>query len=110
MATTYFRTKVQNNIGTTPIDVLTPASTSRYTVIGCNLANITDDDVIIDLIVVDALPQSAYYIKQLVIPPYNSVKVITNGEKLILAENCKLQIVSDTAASVDAVISYAEIV
>lgn len=110
MATTYFRTKVQNNIGTTPIAVLTPAPTSRYTVIGCNLANTTDEDVIINITVTDALSVTGYYINQLVIPPYNSLKVITNGEKLILAENCVLHIVSDTANSVDAIISYAEIV
>lgn len=110
MATTYFRTKVQNNIGTTPIDVLAPSSTSRFTVIGCNLANTTDEDVIVSVSVTDASSVTAYYINQVVIPPYVSLKVITNGEKLILAENCLMHIVSDTADSVDAVISYAEIV
>jgi hypothetical protein len=108
MATTTLRTKTQTNIGLTPINVLAPTTTS-CTIIGCNLANITDDDVIIDIKIIDAGSVSAYYIKQLVIPPYNSVKVITNGEKLIIAQNYKLQIVCDTANGIDAVISYAEI-
>lgn len=108
MATTNLRTKIETNIGITPVNVLSPSITS-CTLIGCNIANITDDDVIIDIKIVDPSLVSAYYIKQLVIPPYNSVKVITNGEKLILAQNYKLQIVSDTANGVDAVISYAEI-
>jgi hypothetical protein len=46
----------------------------------------------------------------MMIPPYNSAKIITNGEKLILMENTSLTITSDVASSLDAVISYAEIV
>jgi hypothetical protein len=38
-----------------------------------------------------------------------SIKLITNGEKLIIAENCKLRIISNIADSIDAVISYAEL-
>lgn len=107
---TLLKNKLLANIGTTPVDVLTTGSSNNYTVIGCNLANTTDEDVIIDITVTDTSSVTAYYIKQLVIPPYNSLKVITNGEKLILAENCTMHIVSDTNNSVDAIISYAEIV
>ena len=107
---TFFRTKVEKNIGTTPVDVLTTTASNRFTVIGCNLANTTDFDVIIDIIVEDASAVAGYYIKELIIPPYTSAKVITNGEKLILAEECIFRIVSDTDNSIDAVISYAEIV
>ena len=58
----------------------------------------------------DSSSTAAYYIKGLIIPPYTSAKVITNGEKLILEPNTFLRIVSDTADSVDAVVSYVEIV
>jgi hypothetical protein len=105
----FFRTTVSKDIGTTPVD-LTAGAASRFTIIGCNLANTTDEDVIISITVVDSYEVEGYYIKQLVIAPYTSAKVVTNGEKIILAENCTLRIVSDTPASVDAVISYAEIV
>lgn len=107
---TFFRTKVEKDIGTTPVEVLTTTTNSRFTLIGCNLANTTDYSVIVDIQVEDATNVLGYYIKQLVIDPYTSMKVITNGEKLILAEECKLWITSDTAGSVDAIISYAEIV
>lgn len=106
----YFRTKVSKDIGTTPEAVLETVGNNRFTVIGCNLANTTDEVVLIDILVEDVAAVPVYYIKQLSVDPYTSVKVITNGEKLILAENCKLSIVSDTDASIDAVISYAEIV
>lgn len=107
---TFFRTKIEKDIGTTPVDVLQTTVGNRFTVIGCNLANTTDEDVIIDITVTDSTAVTGYYIKQLVINPYTSAKVITNGEKLIITEQTTLTIVSDTANSVDAIISYAEIV
>jgi hypothetical protein len=51
----------------------------------------------------------AYYVKGLAIPPNTSVKVITQGEKLILPENTELRIVTNTADSIDATVSYVEI-
>lgn len=107
---TYFRTKVHAGIGTTATDVLQTVDNNRYTVIGCNLANTTDIEVIINVYVIDSDSTIGTYIRELAIPPYTSAKLITNGEKLILAENCTLRIGSDTDNSVDAIISYAEIV
>lgn len=106
----FFRTKVVNGIGTTPVDVLATSVGNRFTLIGCNLANTTDEDVIVDITVTDASNVTGYYIKQLVIAPYTSAKVVTNGEKIILAESTTMTIVSDTASSVDLIASYAEIV
>lgn len=106
----YFRTKVAKDIGTVAVDVLETVSNNRFTVIGCNLANTTTDAVSVDITVIDATAVEAYYIKQLIIPAHTSAKVITNGEKLILAEDCTLRIQADTTASIDAVISYAEII
>jgi hypothetical protein len=107
---TFFRTRVVKNIGTTPADVVQTVSNNRFTIIGCNIANVIDDPVTIDIYVVDASSTAAYYIRGLVVPANTSVKMITNGEKLILAEQCGLRIVSDTADSIDVVVSYAEIV
>jgi len=107
---TYFRTQVVKNIGLTPVDVIGTVDNNRFTVVGCNVANIVDEDVIIDVWVVDSSSTAAYYVKQLVIPPYTSAKVITNGEKLILDTNTFLRIGSDTVAGIDVVVSYVEIV
>ena len=107
---TYFRTKVSKDIGTTPVNVLVPGAASRFTIIGCNLANTTDFDVSVSISVTDASAVTGKYINLMQIPPYTSLKVITNGEKLILMENTTLTITSDTAASIDAIISYAEII
>jgi hypothetical protein len=107
---TQFKHAVNTDIGTTPVDVLQIPAGVRATVIGCNLANVTDyDTVTVNVFVVDENSTQAHYVKGLPIPPNTSVKVITNGEKLILPETAGIRIVSDTADSIDATISYVEI-
>lgn len=106
----FFRTKVAKNIGTTPVDVLATSAGNRFTIIGCNLANTTDFDVIVDVTITDSSMVTGYYIKQLIIAPYTSAKIVTNGEKIILAENTTMRITADTDNSLDLVASYAEIV
>lgn len=107
---TIFRHSLVTQIGTVPTDVVTVDAGIRATVIGCNLANTTDyDTVVADIEVVGADTTVAKYVKGLVIPPNTSVKVITQGEKLILPENTGLRITTDTADSIDATISYVEI-
>jgi hypothetical protein len=106
----FFRTKVAKDIGTTPVAVLSPSVAARYTLIGCNLANTTDSVVYVTITITDANSITGYYIKGLAIDPYTSAKVITNGEKIILAESTIMTVVSDTDASIDLIASYAEIV
>lgn len=107
---TLFKTKVVKNIGTTPVDALQTVENNRFTIIGCNLANIIDDPVTIDLYVIDSTSTVGYYVKGLLVPANTSLKVVTNGEKIILAEQCGLRIVSNSDDSIDATISYAEII
>lgn len=107
---TFLRTKVVKNIGTTPVDVIQTVENNRFTLIGCNVANITEDNVTLDIYVLDETSTAAYYVKGIIIAPNNSLKVITNGEKLVLGQQCGLRMVADVDASLDVVISYAEIV
>ena len=62
-----------------------------------------------DVYITDDTAVKGYYIKQLIIPPYTSAKLVQNGEKIILGNDCNLSVVSDTAASLDVIASYAEI-
>ena len=107
---TLFRHAVNTDIGTTPVDVLQIPLGVRATVIGLNLANITDYDTVnVNVFVVDENSTQAHYVRGLAIPPNTSAKLITQGEKLILPETAGIRIVSDTEDSVDATISYVEI-
>jgi hypothetical protein len=107
---TVFKHALVTEIGTVPTDVVEIGGGVRATVIGCNLANITDfDTVVADVFVVGADTTVSYYVRGLVIPPNTSVKVVTQGEKLILPETTILRVVSDTTESIDATVSYVEI-
>jgi hypothetical protein len=107
---TVFRHSLVTQVGTTPTDIVEIGAGVRATVIGCNLANITDyDTVVADLQVVGADTTVSYYVRGLIIPPNSSVKVITQGEKLILPETTGLRLVTDTPDSIDATTSYVEI-
>lgn len=107
---TSFKHAVNTGLGTTPVDVLTADEGFRLTVIGCNVANVTDyDTVIVNVWVVDASSTAAYYVRGIPVPPNTSLKIITNGEKLILPEGATLRIAADIDNSLDTVISYVEI-
>ena len=107
---TLFRHAVNTDIGTTPVDVLQIPLGVRATVIGLNLANVTDYDTVnVDVYIIDENSTQAHYVRGLVIPPNTTAKIITQGEKLILPETAGIRIVSDTEDSVDATISYVEI-
>jgi len=105
-----FRHSVNTDIGTTPVDVLQIPLGVRATVIGMNIANVTDyDTVIVNIYVIDENSTQAHYVRGLSISPNSTAKIITQGEKLILPETAGIRIVSDTQDSIDAVISYVEI-
>jgi len=107
---TLFRHAVNTDIGTTPVDVLQIPLGVRATVIGLNLANITDFDTVnVNVYIIDENSTQAHYVRGLVIAPNTTAKLITQGEKLILPETAGIRIVSDTEDSVDATISYVEI-
>ena len=107
---TVFRHALVTEVGVVPQDIVTIGAGVRATVIGCNLANVTDyDTVVADLFVVGADTTVSHYIRGLVIPPNTSVKVITQGEKLILPETTGLRLVCDTPDGIDATVSYVEI-
>ena len=107
---TIFKHAVSSEIGTTPVDVLDIQAGVRATVIGCNIANITEyDTVAVDVYIINGDSAVAHYVKKLPIPPNTSVKIITNGEKLILPELTGLRIDADVDNAIDATVSYVEI-
>jgi len=107
---TVFRHAVNSDIGTDPVDVVQIGAGVRATVIGCNLANITEfDTVLVNVYVVDSSSTEGTYIKSIPIPPNTSLKVITQGEKLILPEGSGLRIESSVEDSIDSIVSYVEI-
>ena len=109
MAITATKHAVSTGIGTISEDVLPIPVGYRSTLIGCTLTNTTDIDIQASIWVVDESSTAAYYIKDIAIHTNTSLRVITNGEKLVLPENTILRVGSNTDNSLDVVVSYVEI-
>lgn len=107
---TFFKNKLESEIGTTEVEVISTLVNARATVIGLSLTNLTDAIVLATIRVENTADNtSAFYIKDVMVSPNQSLRVINGGEKLVLAGNMKLYVQSNIANSLDLVASYVEI-
>jgi len=107
---TFFRNKVINGLGTTPTTIADSTQTSRITVIGLSICNVVDHVVKASVELSDSSSSQGYYIKDVIIPVGQSLRVVNGGEKLVLAESNILTATCDTEGGVDVISSYVEIV
>ena len=111
---TIFRNKLQSEIGISEIEVIDVSTNSRVTVIGMSVTNLTGGIVLATIRVENTTASSpndsAYYIKDVVVPPNQSLRVINGGEKLVLAGDMKVYVKSNVASSLDFIASYVEII
>lgn len=106
---TVFKNVLSSGLGATPTTVLTTASNAKTTVIGLSLTNMTDSVVLASIEIDDGV-SSAYYLKDVIIPPNQSLRVVNGGERLVLGVSTSVNIKSNTAGSLDLVLSYVEII
>ena len=107
---TYFRNKIIKNIGTQKIEVFASDGSTNATVLGINVANITDFAVNVNIYVKDDTSVEGYFMKDVMVPPNSSLKALAAGEKLILAPTNELYFVADQDNALDVIISYVDIV
>lgn len=107
---TNFRNSVTKNVGTVPTSVYTADAGSYTTVIGMVLANLTES-VVQASVTLTATPDSVtgYIVKDVLIAPNSSLRVLNSGEKLIVASLNSLNVVANINDSIDCVLSYVEI-
>lgn len=107
---TYFRNSVHKEIGTTQVTVLDNSNNSKLTVVGISLANVSESNLFVDVTVTDDQDVEVHYVKQVMLPPNSSMRLIAGGEKLILGNDNQIKVNSNLDASVDAIVSYVEII
>jgi len=107
---TLFKNKVVNSVGVVPVDVYETDASTRATVIGLSLTNLTQSFVYVDVLMQDDTSVTGYYLKQALLPANTSLRVVATGEKLIIAPSNKIQVKSSINDSVDVVLSFVEIV
>jgi hypothetical protein len=110
---TAFKNVLYSQIGTSEVQVITVTTAARATVIGLSLTNLTAGIVLATIRIVNTVASppndSAYFIKEVVLPPNQSLRIINGGEKLVLAGDMKVYVNSNVDASIDLVASYVEI-
>ena len=107
---TQFKNKVVKEIDPIPILALETDAATRSTIIGLNLANLTDFIVYASILIHDDTSVEGYFMKDVMVPPNSSLHALAAGEKLILAPTNELYLVADQDEALDAVISYVDIV
>jgi hypothetical protein len=107
---TFFRNKVVNEIGTIEETVLITDGSTRTTVIGLSLSNLTEYPVFASIKIIDDSSTAGFYLKDVMVPAESSLRALSAGEKLVLAPNNQLIISSNQPESLDAIISYVDIV
>ena len=107
---TNFRNNVTKNIGTVPVSVYTAPISIYSTVVGLVLANLTES-VVKASVTLTATPDSVtvFIVKDVLIAPNSSLRVLNSGEKLIVASQNSLNVQSNINDSLDCVLSYVEI-
>lgn len=107
---TFFKNKLASEIGTTEVEIISTLVNARVTVIGLSLTNLTSDIVQATIRLENTdTSDSAYYLKDVLVPPNQSLRVINGGEKLVLAGDMKVYVSANVDASLDLVASFVEI-
>ena len=106
---TLFKNAVIKEVGTKAVEVLETDASTRATVIGLSLTNLTTSFVYVSVLLQDDTSVTGYYLKDALLPANTSLRVVATGEKLIVAPSNKLSVQSSVDDSVDVVLSHVEI-
>lgn len=106
---TFFKNKVVTNVGTTPVQLLQTSPSIRATVIGLSITNLTDSFVYVSVLITDETSTTGYYIKDTIVPANTSLRLVNQGEKLIIAPANEVKVSASVDNAVDCIMSYVEI-
>ena len=96
--------------GTIVNTLLSTNASATTTIIGLSLTNTSSELTLVTIQLQDTLAgTTAYYISNALVPAYQSLRVVTNGEKLILGPSTNMFVTTSIPQSIDSVISWVEI-
>lgn len=105
-----FKRKLSRSVGVTltAVGAYTVPAATQVTVIGLVVSNTSAASVLVDVTVYDGA-NDTYLVKSCPIPAGGSVIVVGGDQKLVLEVGDSVRIKSDTATSIDAVMSILEL-
>ena len=96
-----FKNYVSSGVGTSEATVYTVPSSTTAVLIGCNIANVTSSQIKVTVKVADT-----HVVKTVPIPANSSLSVLDG--KIIAETTDTVKVTSDTASSVDVIVSVLE--
>ena len=100
-----FRRYIERAIGTSITGIPDGANFDSYdTIVGINLANIVAQQITVSVYISNG-GNNYYIIKDAPIPAGSSLQLLDGGAKFVVQSGDRLNIVSDTASSLDVVVS-----
>ena len=104
-----FKNRTLRQVGTSPVDVgAVVASSTQTTLIGMTLANITSGVISVTATLNDGT-NTTHIVKDAPIPTGGSLILLGGDQKVVLMTGDKIIITSNTASSVDVIMSFLEI-
>lgn len=104
-----FKLVTDTTVGTSPATVYTCPSSTQTTIIGLNLANIISTSVQVDVQIENADGDNIYLIKNGPVPIGSSLVAVGGDQKVVMNVGDVLKVTSDTASSIDVMLSILEI-
>jgi len=96
-----FKNYTSASVGTSPVTTYTVSAGTTSVIIGCNIANVSTSQIVVDVQLA-----GAYLIKGAFIPAGSSLSVLDG--KIILEATDTVVITSNTASSADVILSVLE--
>ena len=104
-----FKNRTLRAVGTSPVDVgAVVAASTQTTLIGMTLANITSGVISVTATLNDGT-NTTHIVKDAPIPTGGSLILLGGDQKVVLMTGDKVIVTSNTASSVDVIMSFLEI-
>ncbi len=108
---TLFKNKLKSEVGTVEETILTTEANAKTTVVGLSLTNLTGSIVLASVKIQDSVAnETAFFLKDTVVPPNQSLRVINGGERLVLGPSTSVKVTASSAEALDVILSYVEII
>lgn len=102
-----FKSSVSPAVGTSAVQVLT--ATKTITLIGVSVANIIETPVVVSVVLKKGGATGAHVVKGAPISKGDTLIAIGAEQKVVMEATDVLEVISDTAASVDVIVNYLEV-
>ena len=102
-----FKSVVTGNIGTSLAQVSdTVSSSTTHTIIGFSVSNIVANAITITASLSKNGGNTAYLVKSATVASGGTIVIVGGDQKVVLEEGDTMKVLTDTATSADAIVSY----